>query len=240
MTFTTYYNGRLGNQIIRNLAVSLIAEKHNLYVDYCNNQLISELGINLFSGENTFYDTIILGDDNYFEIYNCTNLTYNLYPNNSFFQTTEIGNLLYKYLHTYKIKLNIINKNPFIERYNTNNDLYIHLRLTDMVQWNPGVNYYMNAIKSIEFENLYISSDDITHDIIKQIINYHPTTIILDYNEILTIQFASTCKNIILSQGSFSALIGYLSFYSKVYYPDNEFPARYLYNINTWIKHSIN
>ena len=30
MTTTVSYNGRLGNQIIRNLAVSLIAEKHNL------------------------------------------------------------------------------------------------------------------------------------------------------------------------------------------------------------------
>ena len=234
---STYYNGRLGNQIIRNLAVSLIAEKHNLYVDYCNNEWISELGINLFSGTHTFYNTIILGDDNYFLIYNCTDLTYNLDPNNSFFQTTEIGNLLYKYLNTHKIKLNIINKNPFIERYNTNNDLYIHIRLTDMTDSNPGLNYYMNTIKSIEFENLYISTDEPTHDIITQIINYYPTAIILDYNEILTIQFASTCKNIILSQGSFSALIGYLSFYSKVYYPAHHGG---LYNINSWIKHSIN
>ena len=49
--------GRLGNQIIRNLAVSLIAEKHNLCVNYCNNQLISELGIYLFSGANNFNNT---------------------------------------------------------------------------------------------------------------------------------------------------------------------------------------
>ena len=34
MTSTTGNNGRLGNQIIRNLAVSLIAEKYNLQVDY--------------------------------------------------------------------------------------------------------------------------------------------------------------------------------------------------------------
>ena len=36
MSTTTSSNGRLGNQIIRNLAVSIIAEKHNLYVNYCN------------------------------------------------------------------------------------------------------------------------------------------------------------------------------------------------------------
>jgi hypothetical protein len=33
MTTTTATNGRLCNQIIRNLAVSLLAEKHDLYVD---------------------------------------------------------------------------------------------------------------------------------------------------------------------------------------------------------------
>jgi hypothetical protein len=36
MTTTTYSNGRLCNQIIRNLAVSFIAEKNNLKVEYSN------------------------------------------------------------------------------------------------------------------------------------------------------------------------------------------------------------
>jgi hypothetical protein len=240
---STYYNGRLGNQIIRNLAVSLIAEKHNLWVDYCNNEVIRELGINLFSGTNTFNDTIILNDDNYLSVYNSTSLTHNLDPNNSFFQTKEISNLLYNYLRTYKIKLNIINKNPFNNRYNTNNDLYIHIRLGDVAQYSPGINYYMNAIKTIVFDNLYISTDDTTHDIVKQIIHSYPATKILDYNEILTIQFASTCKNIVLSHGSFSALIGYLSFFSKINYheyEENKIWYGDLFSINNWIKHSTN
>ena len=37
-------------------------------------------------------------------------------------------------------------------------------------------------------------------------------------NEIETIQFASTCKNVVLSHGTYSGIIGYLSFYSNVYY----------------------
>jgi hypothetical protein len=238
--------GRLGNQLIRNLAVSLIAEKHNLCVNYCNNQLICELGIYLFSGANNFNNTSVLNDDNYFSVYNCTNLTHNLDPNNihnCFFQKKEIIDLIYNYLHTDKIKLNIINKNPFKIRYNTNNDIHIHIRLTDALQWNPGINYYMNAIKSIEYDNLYISTDDNTHDIIKQIINSYPNATILNYNEILTIQFASTCKNIILSHGSFSAIIGYLSFFSKINYPEYEQGKIWygdLFSINNWIKHSVN
>ena len=34
MSITNSSNERLGNQIIRNLVVSLIAEKNNLYVSY--------------------------------------------------------------------------------------------------------------------------------------------------------------------------------------------------------------
>ena len=45
MSSTTLRNGRLGNIIIRNLAVSLIAQKHNLFVDYAANNLIEQLGI---------------------------------------------------------------------------------------------------------------------------------------------------------------------------------------------------
>ena len=51
MTTTTYNNGRLCNQIIRNLAVSFIAKKHNLNVNYANYDLISsQLVIDLFIG----------------------------------------------------------------------------------------------------------------------------------------------------------------------------------------------
>ena len=75
------YNGRLGNQVIRNLAVSLLAEKHNLKVNYWNNDLMYKLGITLFSGINSYECTKRLTDDNYFATYNCDNLNYNLDPN---------------------------------------------------------------------------------------------------------------------------------------------------------------
>jgi len=42
--------GRLGNQIIRNLAVCLLAQKYDLNVDYTNKDLIKKLGIELYSG----------------------------------------------------------------------------------------------------------------------------------------------------------------------------------------------
>jgi hypothetical protein len=236
---TTSMNGRLCNQIIRNLAVSLIAEKNNLHVDYCNKELIEKIGIYLFNGEYTYDNTIILDDNNYFNIYNCDKIISNLNPNDSFLQTKDIIHLLYNYLHTDKIQQNIIYKNSFNNRYNNNNDLCIHIRLTDVEKYNPGLDYYMKTIKMVDYNNLYITTDDKSHNIIQTIIQYYPNTIIIEFDEIKTIQFASTCKNIILSHGTFSSVIGYLSFYSTIYYPEYEKDKLWhgdLFSINNWIK----
>jgi len=238
-TITKGHNGRLGNQMIRNLAVSLIAEKHNLSVDYFNKDLITNLGIELFSGNNAYERTQDLNNHNYFTIYNCNHLNYNLNPNKDFFQTKEITNFLYDYLHTDPIKSKIIEKNPFNERYNMNNDLFIHIRLDDCAIHNPGINYYLNTIKNIHYDKLYISTDQVNHDIIKTLITNYPNTKIIEYDEIQTFQFASTCKNIVLSHGSFSAIIGYLSFFSTVYYPEYESGKIWygdIFSIKDWIK----
>jgi len=232
MTTTTNNNGRLGNQIIRNLAVSIIAEKYNLYVDYSSYELINNLGIKLFKGIHNFNNTIILNDDNFFDIYNCENLKSNLNPNNNYFQTKGITNFLYNYLHTESIKQNIINNNPFRNRYNRNNDLFVHIRLTDATKWNPGINYYKTFIKNINYNKLFIATDEINNIIIKKLLLFFPHAKIIISDEIKTIQFASTCKNILLSHGSFSAVIGYLSFFSTVNYP------KYIHNGN--IDHSNN
>jgi hypothetical protein len=243
MTTTTGNNGRLGNQIIRNLAVSLIAEKHDINVQYYNKDLIHLLGICLYSGNKTYDHCRSLNDDNYFTIYNCDNVNYNLDANKNYFQTKEITNFIYDYLHMDSIKTNIIEKNPYKMRYKLNNDLFIHIRLTDVSHFNPGINYYLNAIKNIAFDNLYISSDDINHTIIKTIVNLYPNTKLLSYDEITTIQFASTCKHIILSHGSFSAIIGYLAFFSTIYYPEYELNKIWygdMFSIKDWNKMPVN
>ena len=235
--------GRLGNQIIRNLAVSLLAKKHNLKVDYYNNELINKLGIELFSGTNSYNSIQYLTDDNYFTILNLDELNYNLNPNVNYFQTKEISNFLYNYLHNDVIKSIIINKNPFKERYSKNNDLFIHIRLTDAAHYNPGIKYYINSIKNIIFDNLYISTDEKNNNMVKEILQLYPSSQLINYDEITTFQFASTCKHILLSHGTFSAIIGYLSFFSNIYYPEfeeNKIWHGDVFSIENWNKLSVN
>ena len=69
---------------------------------------------------------------------------------------------------------------------------------------------------------MYISTDSPDHSIVNQIIEKYPQAKKITYNEIETIQWGSTCKNIILSHGSFSATIEYLAFYSTKHYPKYE------------------
>ena len=242
ITRTTSTNGRLGNQIIRNLAISFIAKKHDLKIEYCNKALIESLGINLFSGTHFHHDIMKLTDDNYFNVYNSTNLNFALDPNSNFFQTKEITNFIYKYLQTEDVKCNIIDKNPFKIRYNANNDLFIHIRLTDVANKNPGINYYLNAIKNIKYDELYISTDDKKHAIVLNLLKLFPNAKLVQTNEIATFQFASTCKHVVLSHGSFSAVIGYLSFFSDVYYPEYDLKNLWygdMFSIDGWNKRSV-
>lgn len=236
---TTGNLGRLGNQIIRNLAVSLIAEKHNLNVDYNNKASIDDkLGISLFSGSNVHKSCIQLNDHNYFEIHNCDELTHNLDPTGHYFQTKEIINFLHNHLHSDTVKSNIIKKNPFKQRYNANNDLYLHVRLADAACWNPGIDYYLNAIKNISHARVYISTDDANHQTVQTLLKL-PNSTLINCNEIYSIQFGSTCKHVVLSHGSFSAIIGYIYYFSTIYYPKYDLTKMWhgdMFSIHDWIE----
>ena len=209
MSKTTGKNGRFGNQLIRNIMLSKIAKKHNLYSVYYNHDLINQLGIDLYCGENKYDVTKELTDDNYFKIFERDKIDFNLDPNKSFFQTKELTNFLYKSIIDLDNMYKIIQKNPFKNRYNNNNDIFIHLRIHGVSGYNPGAKYYIKIIESLEFDNIYFSSDVKNHPILLEFIDYFKDTGKLHwkkYERIKTIQFGSTCKNIILSHGSFQFL----------------------------------
>jgi hypothetical protein len=213
--------GRLGNQIIRNLCISIIAKKFDLYVVYSSHEQIKSLGIDLFSGNMIYDNRIKLTEENFFEILAMEKIDFNLDPNDSFFQTKEITNYLYNYLQN-ELLLKGKTDEKLDETSDKNSDCFIHIRLGDVASHNPGLEYYLKVLKMISFKKLYIASDDINHSIIKNIIEKYKDSEILLFDEVGIIKFGSKCKNIILSHGSFSAIIGYLSIGSNVYYPKNK------------------
>jgi hypothetical protein len=159
-----------------------------------------------------------MNEDNYWELYNKMALDVNFHTT-ACFQTKEYTNILYAHVRKERVKKSIMDVNPFHTRYGTNQDIFIHIRLGDVIQYSPGVAYYLKAIASVPFEKIYIGTDSPWHPIIQEICQKYPVSSVVHYDPIQTIQFGSTCKNIILSHGTFSAMIGYLAYDSTVYYP---------------------
>ena len=216
--------GRLGNKLFQNMVFHFIAEKYNFKVDYLQNSSFKELGINLFQGTRGFKKSMnqfFLTDDNFFSYIVSPTMLDNSYFSFTewvYAQTKEFATHIRTYLCTEEQRKNIIDCNPYKDRYENNNDVCLHVRLGDVPNFNPGYDYYDKVLEQIKFENGYICSDSINHPICKRLIQKY-NLVVIQESEVKTIQFASTCKNIVLSKGTFSWMIGLLGFYSTVYFP---------------------
>jgi hypothetical protein len=82
-TSTQNSAGRLGNQVIRNIAVSIVA-KNIIYV--LTTLIMIKILDNLFIGKNNYNTTIELNDDNYFQVLSQDNLCNNLEAKWHFFK----------------------------------------------------------------------------------------------------------------------------------------------------------
>lgn len=191
-------------------------------------------------GENAYESTAELTDENYFSLYftGISKWKYNVNADKHYFQTKEITSFLLNYLRSYPAVYRYVYNNPFNDRYGNNNDIYIHVRLGDMINANVGAQYYLSVIKSIPHANIYLSTDTIDHQVIYDICTAYPDVNVMLFDEVNTILFASTCKHIILSHGTFSAVIGYLSHYSTVHYPVyKKLWHGDIFSVDGWIKH---
>ncbi len=214
--------GRFCNNIIRNIVCSEIAKKHNLRFIYSYFLEMDKLGINLYiEGKNLYKKTLDMKDNDFFTVLNQKEIDYNIYPHNAYFQIPEIAKFIREYFCSDYVKNNVIKSNYYKNRYNKNNDVFLHIRLGDAAHHNPGFDYYDNLLKNIDFDIGYISSDSINNNICKRLIEKY-NLIPFQMNEVRTIMFGSTCKNIILSNGSFSWIIGVMGYYSNIYYPNTE------------------
>jgi hypothetical protein len=239
----TVSEGRLCNHIIRALAASFIANQQKLKFNYGQyyDKMVS-LGIKLYEGTMTYTNSQIISDNNIMNYLRHNIPIYkNININKSYFQTKDFSNYLYNYYKDANNQQSIIDANKFKYRYKNNNDVFIHVRLGDVEHLNQGFAYYNKALIDMpSFENGYISSDSINHETCNKLIQKYNLKII-DYNEIETIMFGSTCKNIILTGGSFSYIIGLFGFFSKVYYLkgfDNWYPSE-LFFIDDWTEVNI-
>lgn len=243
-------SGRFSNHFFRNMASHFLAIKNNIKYTYSFSEPFKQLGITFFTeGVHTFPSKEIL------HIHTEDLMDYiekpdkiiqnNIVMNEEFYQEPRFCFYLKKHFYeNLENHTQIIQQNPYKSRYNNNQDVFIHVRLGDIAGIHSyDFHYYDTVLKKIYELNTinkgYISSDSITNPICKKLIQkYHLE--IVQTNEVHTIQFGSTCKHIVLSSGTFSWLIGFLSFNnSYVYYPDPVMKFKWHGNIFVfpeWIK----
>jgi len=213
-------HGRFGNHFFRNLAFHFIAKNNNLKFTYSYPDKFSQLGISLYKdGTNQYNDKIDIDDSNFFDfIKNDVKFNKNISIKDMYAQTSEFSTYIKNYIHEDEQKNKIIENNIFKNRYNNNNDVFLHIRMGDSIDKNPGFIYYDSILDKLSFDNGYISSDLLSHPMCSALINKYKLKPVL-IQEVETIMFGSTCKYIVLSNGTFSWMIGLLAFYSSIYYP---------------------
>lgn len=241
--------GRLGNILVLNILCSRLSRKYNLKFNYKYLEPSNMLGLSIYTeGTCEFENTITFEEDHFEHFIENEQLNSNVYIN-KWHQTPSNSHQIKKYILTPEIRESIINHNKFKDRYDNNNDVYVHVRLDDVTDFNPGYDYYDSVLKNLTFDKGYISSDTITHPtcckLIEkynlQIVNFEEENNIPLQNEVLTIMFGSTCKHIVLSAGTFSFMIGVMSFVSSsltnVYYHNSNHNSGwggYIYEFDEW------
>jgi hypothetical protein len=220
------HKARFGNLFFINMVAHFICLKSNLKFDYKYYDKFIKLGIDLYVGNRVFKETIVLNDDIFMNVImdNTGNNHKNLvFINEMWCHKSNFCNFLKDYFSQEKIRGKVMEKNIFKQKYNNNNDLYVHVRLGDVENTkSSSYEYYDNIIKTISFHKGYISSDTIQSGLCQSLIKTYNLEVV-NCDDIETIMFGSTCNNIVLSGGTYSWLIAFLAFYSKnIYYPKDK------------------
>lgn len=239
---TNDHRARFGNIFLLNMCLHLFSIKYNLKSSYKYEKQFNQLGISFYKGKNIYSRNLLLTDYNFENLLESNVSPKNIIINNNvWFHTRRFCEIIKKYFIEKKWFENIMQKNYYKNRYGNNNDIFIHVRLGDVTQKTAHLlGYYEKVIKSFKFNQGYISSDNINHSICRELIAKHKL-IIINVSEIETIMFGSTCRNIILTGGTFSWLIGFLATTSEnIFYPElSEKWFGDIFCFKNWVKINI-
>jgi hypothetical protein len=127
--------------------------------------------------------------------------------------------LKYDYVKNYKQKIKTLYSN-LIGDSDNKNDVIILLRDSGIdPTFKIPDNYYLNILKDLDFDNLYVSIDHINkhQTLLSELSQYNPT--ILDLPILELFKIITTKKTIIGCQGTFSFWACWLSNAEKIYWP---------------------
>lgn len=215
------HNGRLGNIFFVNMFLTMMSTKYNLKCNYKYKSNFKKLGISFFKGKKEYSKCLVVTEKNFMYLLKEKIEPANIViTNDVWFQNKEFAQILYNYFRIEKIQSRIIENNYYQNRYRNNNDLFIHIRLGDVKEKMYYLyDYYDKKIASIEYDEAFITSDNLEDPFCQKLIKKYGLRIYLS-DEIHTIMFGNTCAKVLMSGGTFSWLLGFFGYYtSDWYYP---------------------
>jgi hypothetical protein len=226
MSVKLLYRGRLANQLLIYLMGQYFAEKNNLVFNENieSPEMNANFQINKICGMWS-YDSFIEIDDTNFQNYLDANIHQGVYLTGQFqmpgiFRRDDIVKKYKSYIIPQKIE-------PI-------HDLFIHIRLGDISEkFGLPVSYYEQQISKINFNKGVIASDSPDHPTVRHLMSKYNMDF-LNQSPEFTIRYGSQCKNIVLSYGSFSLMLGLLSNDSDVYFINDEMMIK-KFNIFPWM-----
>tara|TARA_R110000868_G_scaffold5669_3_gene33487 strand:+ start:4326 stop:5090 length:765 start_codon:yes stop_codon:yes gene_type:complete len=210
------YAGRLGNNLFQYAAAYIFAKKFNLKIStgiVYNIFNLPSLTSNV-TGDATGGNIINVDDNNFMALLESKSLIPANYHFVGYYQNRDF---ILKYANEIRSLFNL----TFVDT--SKNEVFVAYRIGDIEnlrQMLP-IEYYREALQNINAKSGYITSDTLDHPNVIQLANEFNLKL---YNNspLEKINFAKNFNNLVLSEGSFSWWIGFLSNAKNIYY--NERP----------------
>jgi hypothetical protein len=205
------YQGGLGNNLFQYVASQIFGKKNKIIV----NPYIIDGKFELPSLTRNNNSSIIeINDNNFMDFLSLENLENLNYHFNGFFQIKE-------FVLNYREEIKSFFNLPF--KPTNDNEVFVAYRIGDIEglrQMLP-IEYYQNALRDINPSGGYITSDNLNHPNIIKLIDEFNLEVFNDTPN-NTIDFAKNFNNLVLSEGTFSWWIGFLSNSKNIYYNKRE------------------
>jgi hypothetical protein len=211
--------GRFCNHLIRNLALHCIAQHNDLQTVYSYADEMKRLGLELFCGTRRYRHTHVCSEQDAIDYSmgrKAASKTIDL--RYTYCQSPEFADTIYAMLRNEPFQSALRAANPHAARIGANTSVFVHVRLGDAAWLNPGFDYYATCLKALKYEDGFLATDSPEDPLCQRLCDEFGLKIYVG-DEVDTLQFGSTCAHCVLSNGTFSWMIGVLGHHTTVYYP---------------------